>query len=136
PGGKEMIFSTGPLLHRFAVPGGAASKTITDDRSRVEAIALHRDGKTVALTEYGGTVRFWDADRLEALFRRELRQIKINAAAWTPDGRFLVLGGAALPPGGPLEPVVGGEIRLLSFPGAANKEFKDELGPFAPAVSV
>jgi len=92
-----MAVSFDKKLHFLNVSEGKETKRIgapkeTKDADDLFGVAVSRDGKHVATAGYGGSLRVYEIESGNLIFKRDPIKMVTYCVAFTPDGRALVTG--------------------------------------------
>jgi len=88
PDGCRMVTgSSDKMLRLWDLRNGAVLKTLEGHRSMVQAVAISRDGKSIASGGMHGEVIIWDGDTGESLTQPiKVHSQKITSLDFSPDG--------------------------------------------------
>ncbi|KAJ8593414.1 WD40 repeat-like protein [Rhizopogon salebrosus TDB-379] len=91
PDGHRMVTgSLDKMLCLWNLKDGVVLKKMEGHRSRVEAVALSRDGKSIASGDLGGELIGWDGDTGDSLTQPiKVHSEKITSLDFSPDGAVL-----------------------------------------------
>jgi WD40 repeat protein len=90
PDGKTIVAAVGPSLLLVEAATGKVSKTLGKHDKLITALALTRDGKTLASGGEDGAIKLWDVSKGEEI--RSLRQRAVYSLAFASDGKRLLCG--------------------------------------------
>ena len=79
-------------LHYWSIAEGKELKKLPPTPDDLFGLAISRDGKYVATSGYGGSLRVYEIDSGQEVFNHHLKKMVTYCVQFTPDGKALVTG--------------------------------------------
>jgi WD40 repeat protein len=91
---NNTLYSVGfdKTLRVWNVNEGKETKKFGATPDDLFGLALSRDGKKIATSGYGGSIRVYDAASGNETFKTHLKKLVTYCVTFTPDGNALVVG--------------------------------------------
>ena len=97
PDGRKLATLDGNNIRLSDVVTGQPFRILEGHRDRVDAVAFHPDGLTLATASWDSTVRIWGIDghviASTPSFPDQLKNTRYSSVAYSPDGHIIIAGG-------------------------------------------